>query len=185
MDRYITSIDVGHRNFCVAVEKYTYPFKTRKLEDILAGNLVFFHNSDFGVRKKGADDGPLLLAILDWLDVHKQHFDKCDTILIEQQLKTNPFAQKIEHVVYSWFLEKYRLEKSILSFPASNKTRVLNAPKKMSKPERKKWAVDKATEILCCRGDEVGLQIMKDNKKKADDLGDTLCMIQAWKILNP
>ena len=60
----------------------------------------------------------------------------------------------------------------------------MKAPKKMTKPERKKWAVDKATEILCGRGDVVGLQILDENKKKADDMSDALLMIQAWKVLN-
>ena len=181
----IASIDVGYRNFCIAIEEYELPLRSKNPEDIYAGNLIFFHNQDFGVRKKTTvDDNPILNAILEWLNVHKDKFDKCDTIIIEQQLKTNPFAQKIEHMVHAWFLVNYGLTKAVGPFSATHKTRVLNAPKKMTKPERKKWAVDKATEILCCRGDDIGLEIMNDNKKKADDLGDCLLMCQAWKILN-
>ena len=181
----IASIDVGYRNFSLAIEEFSTPIASKNPEDIFSGNLIFFHNQDFGIRKKTViDDNPLLYSILQWLDTHKSVLDKCQTVIIEQQLKTNPFAQKIEHMVHAWFLINYGLKKSISPFPSTHKTRVLKAPKKMTKPERKKWAVDKATEILCGRGDVVGLQILDENKKKADDMSDALLMIQAWKVLN-
>jgi hypothetical protein len=180
----VASIDVGYRNFCIAVEEYDLPIRSKNPEDIFSGRLKFFHNQDFGAKKKGADENPILKAILDWLEVHKERFDECDDIIIEQQLKTNPFAQKIEHMVHGWFLSQYGLTKNVGPFSATHKTRVLNAPKKMNKPERKAWSVEKATEILTERGDDIGLQIMDENKKKADDLGDCLLMCQAFKILN-
>jgi hypothetical protein len=181
----IASIDVGYRNFAIAIESFNTPIASKNPEDIYSGNLIFFHNQDFGVRKKTTiDDNPLLGAILKWLNTHKDSFDKCQTVIIEQQLKTNPFAQKIEHMVHAWFLIHYGDKFDVRPFSATHKTRVLNAPKKMTKPERKKWAVEKATEILCGRGDVVGLEILEDNKRKADDISDCCLMIQSWKILN-
>jgi hypothetical protein len=180
----IAAIDVGHRNFALAIEEFTNPIPSRELEDIFSGDLKFFHNADFGSRKVDASlDNAILTAIMDWLTVQKDLLDKCDTVIIEQQMKTNPFAQKIEHMVHAWFLIHYGAKMDVHPFPASHKTRVLKAPKKMTKPERKRWAVDKATEILCGRGDVVGLEIMSGTKKK-DDLADVCAMIQAWKVLH-
>ena len=180
----IATIDVGYRNFAVGAEEITLPLDSRT-DACQQGKLFFFHNQDFGMRKKGDDmaEGKLMLDISDWLEEQDDIWQKCKIVLIEQQLKRNPFAQKIEQHVKSWFLHQYRQTIIVLSFSATHKTKVFKAPR-MSKPERKKWAIEKAHNILTQRGDTVGLQIMEENKRKADDLGDVLCMIQAWKILN-
>ena len=50
----------------------------------------------------------------------------------------------------------------------------------MEKPERKKWAVNKAIQILTDRK-EFEVLASLTNKKKKDDLADTLCQLQAMK----
>lgn len=180
----VASIDVGYRNFCVCAEEIIIPLDSRK-DVCLQGNMLFHHNEDFGKLAKNNNEAErqLFIDISDWLEVQSDIWDRCDIILIEQQLKCNKMAPRIQQHVQSWFYLKYRDRKIVEAFSSTHKTQVLKAPKKMTKPERKKWAVEKARQILTQRGDSLGLQTLSETKK-ADDLGDTLLMIQAWKILN-
>jgi hypothetical protein len=50
----------------------------------------------------------------------------------------------------------------------------------MTKPQRKKWSVQKVTEILENRGETDILDGMKKKKKK-DDLADVVVQLQAFK----
>jgi hypothetical protein len=52
----------------------------------------------------------------------------------------------------------------------------------MSKPQRKKWATEKAMNILMERGDTDTLEEIESSKKK-DDLADTLIQLQSFKFL--
>ena len=67
------------------------------------------------------------------------------------------------------------------------KTQMLGAPYKQTKPQRKKWAIDKGIEILTLRGEDniIDLIDTKKNsqgrKQKQDDVYDCLLMIQAYK----
>ena len=50
----------------------------------------------------------------------------------------------------------------------------------MDKPQRKKWSVQKAVEILTMRGESNILESLTTAKKK-DDLADVVCQLQAYK----
>lgn len=189
----ICAIDIGHRNFALCIEEFELPII--KGEDIInQGQIIKFEKRDFGERKKTEiEDRRILIACSDFLDEIIDDLNECDVIIIEKQIgftgpkkmgKSNPFAQKIEHHVYSYFTFMFREFKYYGTFMAKHKTQVLGAPPKQTKPERKKWCIEKGCEILANRGDSETLLIIKNNKSKADDLCDTFCMIQAWKILN-
>jgi len=180
----ICSIDIGNRNFALCIERVPLPLINS--ESILhQGEIILFRKEDFGARTKdGLRDRIIYLKCQNFLESISEYIDKCDIILLEQQLRRNPFAQKLEMFVYSYFLFTYKVYKYYISFPAKHKTQVLKAPKGMDKPQRKKWCTEKFCEILAERGDEYSLEIIAKNKSKLDDLCDTGCMIQAWKILN-
>jgi hypothetical protein len=76
----------------------------------------------------------------------------------------------------------YSTFKTTIEFPAYHKTQVLGARKKMSKKERKEWAVDKAIDILSNRDDNESLEKLSSKKKK-DDYSDTIVQLQAFKYL--
>jgi hypothetical protein len=104
----------------------------------------------------------------------------------------NPMAVKLGQHCYSYFVIKYGKNKKTIEFPAYYKTQVLGAPKKildkkgklikMSKPERKKWAVKQASVILQERGESAVIDNIKTKSKK-DDLSDVICQLQAYKFL--
>jgi hypothetical protein len=137
----------------------------------------------------------------DLLDSYSEYWDKCCCFVVEQQMafgkmKSNPKAVKLGHHCQSYFLFRYGRFKQVLEFPAYHKTQVLGCEKikgkkckngkyrwkSISKPDRKKWSVVKATEILTKRGEKKTIDNIKTKTKK-DDLADTLTQLQAFKYL--
>jgi len=131
------------------------------------------------------------------LDLHKDVWEKCSYFVIEKQMSWakshNTMALKLGQHCYSYFCMNYK-DSAILEFPAYHKTQVLGAEKlktsrngvvkykSMDKPVRKKWAVEKAVEIVSSRGDTELLDLLSQSKKK-DDIADTVIQLQAFKVL--
>lgn len=132
-------------------------------------------------------DADVFLRLTDLLDRHKDYFDKCSTIIIEQQMsfgsRVNTMAIKIAQHTYSYFLFRYRNKKKIVEFPSYNKTQLLGAPTGLDKPKRKKWAVEKANEIWTMRGDLDTIDMITKSKKK-DDMSDCLLHVLAYILHN-
>jgi hypothetical protein len=133
------------------------------------------------------------------LDENMEMWNNCDIFLIEQQMNRNIMALKIGQHCFSYFLFKFGRTKQVVEFASYHKTQVLNAPRIpvvkrlksgvektsfrcMTKPERKKWSVKRANEILIKRNDTSSL-IKLRKMKKCDDVSDCLLMIQAYKFL--
>ena len=136
--------------------------------------------------------------MVDVLDTYASYWDKCSAFVIEEQMsfgkKMNKIAMKLGQHCYSYFIFKYGRFKTVIEFPAYYKTQILGAPKvegkpcksgkkrykAMEKPDRKKWSIDKAIEILTSRGELNVLEGLTSVKKK-DDLADVLTQLQAFK----
>jgi hypothetical protein len=210
------SIDIGVHNMAFYIEEFdstllkglvvpknsrytengeaTIGFKDKILKSVYEnGKKIFLDKSDLSDKKGVKFRLDIFINLTEYLDRHSRLFDECDFIIIEQQMRNNPMAQRIEQHCVSWFTFTYLDTKQIIIFPSKNKTRVLGAPKKladkkgriakMSKPQRKKWACDEASRILSCRNDmETMSQIFVENKGKSDDLSDVICQMQAFKI---
>ena len=146
-------------------------------------------------------DNKILLNMNDLLDKYHEYWSKCSSIVIEQQMqfgrfKQNTKAVKIGHHCQSYFLCKYK-DKHIIEFPSYYKTQILGCQKikgkkykngnyswkSISKPNRKKWAIVKATDILKLRNEENHILNIK-NKSKKDDLADTLVQLQSYKYIH-
>jgi len=211
------SIDIGVHNFAIYVEEFdvedlkkllcpktqryddngeaTDRFKSQVLSHVYNnGTKIFLDLVDLLPGRKGvAFDVQMFINLTNYLDKHRDLFDDCSFVIIEQQMKTNPMAQRLEQHCVSWFTFTYLDTKEIIIFPSKNKTRVLGAPKKvvdkkgllkkMTKVQRKKWACDEASNIFTLRNDmETMSQIFVTHKSKRDDLSDTTVQFQAFKI---
>ena len=97
--------------------------------------------------------------------------------------KQNTMALKLGQHCYSYFVFKYKNTKKIIEFPAYHKTQVLGAPRKLTKPQRKKWAIEKAYSILAEREDYDNLVLLHSVKKR-DDISDCILMNIAYTIMN-
>lgn len=139
-----------------------------------------------GKKSKTSIDPLIFIYMNKCLDKYKDIWDKCTTFIIEQQMsfgkQRNTIALKLGQHAYSYFTFQYAQFKTIVEFPAYYKTQVLGAPKKMSKPDRKRWAVQKTIEILSERNDTKTLSMIQ-SRKKADDMSDNCCQLQAFKYL--
>ena len=167
------------------------------------GKTILHKNSDISkncVKGKQLDQNTFH-NMTDLLDSYSEYWDKCCFFVIEQQMafgkmKSNPKAVKLGHHCQSYFMFRYGRFKKVIEFPAYHKTQILGCEKikgkqskngnyrwkSIPKPDRKKWSVIKATEILNLRGEEETIQNIKSKTKK-DDLADTLTQLQAFKYL--
>lgn len=129
---------------------------------------------EYDLDEKNVETGltmQIRLNLLEHLNKYRYLWDTCDIFVIEQQFFNSPtfnkkgtgrkagsFANvnaiKMAEAVFVWFLDKYRTSKIITYFGSQFKTQILGAPWKMTKPERKKWAIEKSYEIYTKRGDE-------------------------------
>jgi hypothetical protein len=118
------------------------------------------------------------------LDKYREYWDKCSIIIIETQMsfgdKVNVKALKVAQHCYSYFSIFYANFKTVLNYPAYHKYHALECPKGMTKPQRKKWAVEKAQEIWIGNNDFSTLQLVSKYRKK-DDLCDSF--IQAVSFI--
>ena len=135
-----------------------------------------------------------LLRSYEWL------WDTCDIIKIEQQYFNisngrkskatcaNVDAIKLGECCLGWFLDMYWPFKNISYFGAMFKTQTLGAPDKLTKPQRKKWAIEKGKEIFQLRGDQEAIDLLENfktstgRKQKQDDIYDCVIMTQAYKM---
>jgi len=178
---------------------------THKMQEILDqvcanGKIILYKNIDLteNCNPKAKLDPETFHNMIDVLDKYIDYWDKCTAFVIEEQMsfgkKINKMAMKLGQHCYSYFTFKYGRYKNIIEFPAYHKTQILGAPKiegkpyksgkrrykAMEKPQRKKWSVEKAIEILTSRGEMDVLKNLTSAKKK-DDLADVLTQLAAFK----
>jgi regulatory protein YycI of two-component signal transduction system YycFG len=101
--------------------------------------------------------------------------------VVEKQLKQNPEAQFVDHAIQSYLTIYYGDFKQIVSFSSKNKTKLFDQTK-MTKYQRKKWAVEKAISVMEERKEVEALAYIKSLKKK-DDVSDAICQLDAFKAM--
>lgn len=185
MSILVASFDPGSKNFAFIVEKVN-TLKINKQNILTCSTTILTKNKDltFGCKKatkkcKNPFDPQLFVNITTYLEEFTPLFDMCNVFLIERQMsfgkRINLKALRISQHIASWLINRYGAFKEILDFGAFYKTQVLNAPKKISKFQRKKWSSTKAMEIWKKRGDNERINEML-KKLKSDDVSDCLLM---------
>jgi hypothetical protein len=115
------------------------------------------------------------------------YYKEADLIIIERQMPYNYKAVRISQHVISYFISFYRhlitnKDVLIVEVDAKLKSKALCGPKGMTDRDVKKWAIEKATELLEMRNDSVSLAILGKESKK-DDLADVVCQVEAFCII--
>jgi hypothetical protein len=178
------------------------------------GECIFVEKLNLSNKKGVAFDLQIFINLTYFLDTHKHIMKTVDTVVIEQQLKTNPMAQRVEQHCISWFTFNYLDSKEIIVFPSRNKYLMLGLPKtifdekkkivrKLTKNERKKWACEYTLSILTTKINTYNSVSDRDtntenenvinckqlleyifhkNSDKKDDISDTICQLNAYKI---
>jgi len=206
----VASLDLGIKNTALTIESFdpklikpppavnqrynsngepTPVFKDYLQKFIYPGDLIHYSKASFTNEKVIQSVEPskeILWKVNEWVKSMIPILSQCSVILIEQQMKTNINAKRLEHHLHSMFIF-WMPNIDVVIFPSTYKTRLIGAPKiwtdgkKLGK-RRKEWAVQVATQILLNRKDDWYLFSLIINSKKPDDQCDTLLMIQAYKI---
>lgn len=207
----VASFDIGSKNFAFTIEKFdsvklgcikpptvrynknftaTDEFKHTLNEVYKNGEILQHMNIDLtkGIpqsKLKSYLNPGIFRNMISELDRYKLFFEEVDIVIIEQQMsfgtKLNIKAVKIGQACFTYFLMRYP-NVEVLEFGAFHKTKVLGAIKGLTKPQRKKFAVEETKNILSLREDFENLGNLSIAKKK-DDLADTIVQLQAFKIL--
>ena len=209
---WIASFDIGKKNFAFCIEEVnlkkfedisdihkndryckdgslTVEFSKNVRKVIDNGKIILLTNKDLmeGASTKKHLDPRILINLTQHLDEYTPFWDKCSVFLVEQQMgfgkRQNTMALKIGQHCMSYFLIRFAGFKYIIEFPAYYKTKIMGAPKKMTKHMRKKWSVNEAIQILVNRGDTQTLSDINSRKKK-DDVADVITQLQSFKYLH-
>lgn len=205
---WIFSMDIGKNNFSFCIEEVCVePLRKlntvrkfvagttdltdayRRLLDTVFqnGRIILIDNVSLthGCRAKGFDYR-ILRNLTGVLDQYSAFWGRCTRGIIEEQMafgrKVNLMAIKIAQHAYSYF--DIRLPAiQVTCFPSYHKTKVLGAPKFLTKPQRKRWSIEQAQLILEHRGDSATLAAIKERTKQ-DDQSDVITQLQAYKYLH-
>jgi len=187
----VCAMDLGIKNFAVAIEKFDLETILKSKKDIglensvySEGTLTYLNKLDLApgaIGKKITDS--ILIAATRYLVSIIDKLKECDVILIEHQYKfrnvQNSDCIHLEHHIQGILL--YLLEDTktrVKIFAARHKTKTFDN-EKMTKPQRKAWTVNEASNILLARQDYENLALFKAKK---DDYADVIMMIQAYKF---
>ena len=174
----IISIDPAIRNLAIRVESRgirssNYPIKT----------LVFDKLHIKEIDRKVEDNvDSLYLLVTKFLDKYLDIFKSCHMVLIERQLAINNKASRISQHLLTYFMIHLRdlpTLPMIFEVDPKLKGRELGASSHLNERGLKLWSVDVCKSILTKRKDYDGLEILEKHKKKADDLADCVCQIEA------
>lgn len=154
------------------------------------GRIILIENVDLtsmGEYDKSQYLDPLIFINMNrTLSEYRSVWDKCTSFVIEQQMgfgkRRNYMALKLGQHCFSYFTFLYADFKKTIEFPSYHKTKVLGAEKKMSKHQRKMWAVRKAMDILMERQDKQTMDMIQARKKR-DDVADVIVQLQSYKYL--
>lgn len=186
----ILSIDIGTKNCAFYIEEFdeekicrlrmSRASRRDPIEELYKiGKRVYWKVINFEKDlRKGVE---LFVPMVKYLDEHCWLWDTCNGIILEKQLRINYSACVVQHFIFSYFKTLYGPFKHISDISATRKTQVLNAPSKMEKKERKKWAVRETTRILTLREDFEGIKLL--HHAKADDLADACLQLKAFQKL--
>ena len=134
---------------------------------------IYKHN-----RRKYSNHYHADRSLFEVMDSYNHIWQECDVFLLERQMLTNRQALKMGHYLEA-YLKLRHPGKRVVNYNASFKTKKLGAPPSQTKPERKRWTVDYAGNLL---EGEVSAYFQQLPKK--DDVADTICMIQAFHSSN-
>lgn len=207
----LASFDIGKKNFAFCVEEINLndlltieniPKTSRYFKDgtctpefleilkkvYTSGKIILLENVDLteNCNKKEYLDPLIFINMNKVLDKYQSYWDTCTSFIIEQQMgfgkKRNYMALKLGQHCFSYFIFNYANFKDTIDYPAYYKTKVLGAPKKISKYQRKMWAVNKAMDILSDRNDFDNIKSITSRKKR-DDVADVIVQLQSYKFL--
>lgn len=187
---FVASIDIGLRNFAICVQWFPdYLLKNLGNDCLYLGEIVFWELKDVAKEIKVGPKDPLDTILFkrlnQYLDSLRDKLQGVMYLLVEIQKNNNKTlnykAARVFQHICTYFYLKYPTI-TVIEYPSSHKSQLLGAPKGLKTPQLKKWCIDKAASVLINREDHDSHAFLMSHKKK-DDLADTFCMIESYKVL--
>jgi hypothetical protein len=187
---WITSFDIGIKNFAFAILDVntdlikSFPFIPSMASIPETFDVVHVENIDLTENVfsyKTNDMNGIFRNLIEVLDSFQMLWSSCDVFLVEQQMQyrhaSNIKALKLSQHVLSYFFI-HHTSKSIIEYPAYYKTQVWNAPSKLRKHERKKWAIENVKKLF--ENKTIPYEEVFQDIKKKDDVSDCVLMCLAY-----
>lgn len=174
------SIDIGIKNFAIRIEDR---YINRSVPKI-------FEKIDFREKESGTTsiNPDVIRNLSNFLDSLMHIIELADIIVIERQLAVNVKSSALFNMVIGYFVSREsRLPNTVICAVNPKLKTYMFKPGKLSKVEVKKWAIEKALEILLNYQDIWSWNMIiahkGKSKTKADDLSDTVVQLEALKML--
>lgn len=177
------SIDVGIINFAIRSER-RFSNGTSKC--------LWIEKVSFDEKETGkASINPTTISNLHKFLIDRWNFFiEADLVIIERQLSVNLKSTAIMYMVISYLMSRIGgtdgLKKDIVISDINPKCKgeYLGAPRGITKPQLKEWAIEVALKLCDLKGDDFSKKWIEyhrgASKTKADDLSDTICQLEAF-----
>jgi len=170
----IVSIDPGIKNCGMYIEKINT--KTDEKKSILLTRMQFDQSENYYTDS---------IKQFEKLEKKANLFSQAHYIIIEKQMAISYQNTRMGQHLITFFTTITRDKGNlpvVMEFSPKAKTKVLDCPPGMKKPEYKKWCYHKAVDLLKKRDspDEQKFIDCIEIAKKKDDMGDTICQAESW-----
>src|SRR5579863_4251145 len=172
----VLSIDPGKRNFCFRIETWDFTKQKISMEAYEKIDLIGSEASPGA----GEHIEYINRNVISILDKYEKLIANCDLVIIERQLPINYRMVRFSQHIITYLTIKLRdntCKTVIIEIDPRLKTQQFGI-KGLDKRGVKKWAIEKANEILTLRDDQASLNIIKKAKSKKDDLSDTVVQVE-------
>jgi hypothetical protein len=169
----IMAIDPGIKNCGIRIERR---WSSGYVETVMLARINFL------ISQGPATDTIYYTNCIKVLSQYLPVMELCQYILIESQLPINyDMVRMSSHIICFLMcnLANKGCKPMICEVDAYFKSRILNAPPKLTKPELKKWCRDYALELLKSRGDMETYKVLQKLGKQ-DDASDCICYTEGW-----
>jgi hypothetical protein len=173
-----TTIDPGIKNCAIRCAEYdvtTCRSRTLVLTNI---NFTAAAHSANSIDAISGMDTSYYSAIFSALEPYTKYFQESHYIGVESQLAINYDLVRMGQHIITYIMTLVRDKGNrpyIMEIDSHLKTRMLHAPPKMTKPQRKKWAADYAINYLELYDQEPQIANYIRSQGKKDDYGDVVC----------
>ncbi len=170
----IMAIDPGIKNCGIRIE--------RRWSSGLVETVMLYRVNFLQMKDQESFDTVYYTNCIKILREYLNVMELCQYIIIESQLPINyDMVRMSTHIIAFLMisLENKGVKPMICEVDAYFKSRILNAPPKMAKPELKKWCREYAINLLEKRGD-LATRDMLIKAGKQDDMGDVVCYCEGW-----
>ena len=175
----VISIDPAIRNLAIRVESRSIISDSEPIRTIVFDKLRIKDSE----RELENHNDKLYFLVTEFLDQYREIFKTCHLVIVERQLAINNKASRISQHILTYFMLLLRnLPQSawVIEIDPKVKGKRLGASGHLNERGLKQWSVDECKRLLHKRKDHDGLEILEKHKKKADDLADCVCQIEAF-----